>query len=112
MAHTVITNDERKELFEKLSKGIDVTELTLNEFIYASADLLKSTFWTSLSTGKEEEELVPIRERIGAAIDGIVNALDDNTENVAEDMVVISSIMLEAVSHVMAQEKGKAIPAE
>lgn len=108
MQHLALNNDERKELFDRLAKGIDESGLTLNEFVFAASDLLKSTFWTSQATGKSEEELEPIRERISKGIEGVVGALDANTENVAEDMIVLSTVMLEAVNHILTQVKTEA----
>lgn len=101
--HLALTPEQRKELFERLAAGIDESKLTLNEFIFATADLLKSTFWTSQATGKNDDELAVIRERIAAGIEGVVNVLDDNTESVAEDMIVIATVMLEAVNHIYQQ---------
>lgn len=107
-----LTNEQRKELFERLAAGIDHAGLTLNEFIFATADLLKSTFWTSQAAGKEEEELTPIRERISSAIQGVVTVLDDNTDSIAEDMLVLSTIMLEAVNNIFVQSEETLPPTE
>ena len=106
MNHLALSNDERKELFERLSGAIDQSGLTLNEYVFATADLLKSTFWMSQSTGKSDEELEPLRDRIAKGIEGVVDTLDGSTESVAEDMIVLATVMLEAVNHIFVQMQG------
>jgi hypothetical protein len=110
--HLALNRDERNLLYERLSKSIDDSGLTLNEFVFATSDLLKGVFWASLSAGKEEAELQPIRERIGRAVEDVVESLNGNTESVAEDMIVMSTVMLEAVNHIFAQVKKETVPAE
>ena len=96
-----IGNDYRKEIVDILMKAVDNTDLNLNEYIFASADLLRTTFWLSHTADKSDEEVQEIKDRIVASVDEIVNALKNNTKTVAEDMIILNSIILEIVNHIM-----------
>lgn len=109
-----VTNEERKDFFERLSKGIDESKLTLNEYIFASADLLRSTFWQSQASGLNDEDANAVRERIMTTVSDIVKVLGSKTTNVAEDIIVLSTLMMEAANHVImsAREAEENVPAE
>jgi hypothetical protein len=96
-----IGNDYRKEIVDILMEAIDKTDLNLNEYIFASADLLRTTFWLSHTAEKSEEEIEEIKARIINSVDEIVSGLKNNTKTVAEDMIILNSIILEIVNHVM-----------
>lgn len=107
-----LNNDERKLLFDSLVKAIDESGLSLNEFIFSSSDLVKTTFWVSLTANLGEQEVQEMRDRISNSINQIIDVLERNTNNVGEDMLVLSTVMLEAVNHVIAQEVSEEISVE
>lgn len=108
-----VTNEERKDFFERLSNGIDESKLTLNEYVFASADLLRSTFWQSQASGLNDEEASVVRERIMNTVSDVVKLLNGRTVNVAEDIIVLSTLMMEAANHViMSAREEENVPAE
>lgn len=98
-----LTNDERKLMFDRLSEAIEQTGMSLNEYIFASSDLIKTTFWISLS-GESDEQANELRDRVSLAINDIIEVLEKHTNNVGEDMLVLSTVMLEAVNHILSAE--------
>lgn len=100
-----LTDEQRKQLLESLASGIDHSKLNLDEFIFASADLLKTHFWMNLTAGKENEEVTEIRERILKGVKEVVGALENNTDSIAEDMIILYTVALEAVNHVFESAK-------
>lgn len=112
--HLAFNNDERKQLFDGLTEAIDKAGLSLNEFIFATSDLLKTTFWVSLTAELGEQETNEMRERISKAVEGTVDVLDETTNNVGEDIIVLTTVLLEAVNHVLkeAQEDEEGISVE
>ncbi|MNQ68059.1 hypothetical protein D3C85_826030 [compost metagenome] len=100
-----LTDEQRKQLLESLASGIDHSGLNLDEFIFASADLLKTHFWMNLTAGKDNEEVLEIRERILKGVQDVVGALENNTDSIAEDMIILFTVALEAVNHVFESAK-------
>jgi hypothetical protein len=103
VSYLALTNEEREKLLLALAEGIDHSGMNLNEFIFATADMLKAQFWTSVSSQLNDEETEEVRERLTAAIQGVVQVLDDTTQSVAEDVIVLASVLLEAVNHIFRQ---------
>lgn len=99
-----LTKEERQTLFDSLSKALEASELSLNEFVFAASDLIKTTFWISLTANLSEEEVNQMRERLTNSVNETISVLENNTDNVAEDMIVLSTVMLEAVNHVLSQQ--------
>lgn len=106
--HLALSNEERKVLFDKLSEAIDSTGMNLNEYIFASSDLIKTTFWLAQSSGRTEEEVEELRKRVTDSVNGIIELLTNSTENVGQDMVVLSTVMLEAVNHIIRTSQEEA----
>lgn len=105
MMQMALTEEQRKLLLEKLASGIDHSGLNLDEFVFASADLLKTHFWMNLTAGKENEEVLEIRERLLKGVQGVVGVLEQNTDSIAEDMIILFTVALEAVNHVFESAK-------
>lgn len=98
--HLALTLEERQKLFGLLSSAIEASGMNLDEFLFSTAELVKSHFWMSLIQGKEDDEVDVLRERLMHGVDGVVDVLNGRTETVAEDMVVMFTVVLEAVNQV------------
>lgn len=99
-SHLALTLEERQEIFTRLSDAIEASGLNLDEYLFGTSELIKSHFWMGMIQGKEDDEVQEIRERVMHAVDGVVDTLNERTGTLAEDMVVLFTVALEAANQV------------
>lgn len=87
-----------KIVIEKLN---EVKELDFNSMIFTFADIIQSSFVNALHTGKSKEERDETNERIINLNNRVIDALQENSDNMMEDMVVLSNLMMDAVENAM-----------
>lgn len=101
----ILTNEERKEILERLSIAIDNSKLNFNEFLFTSSDLIRSVLWHSILATRSEEEVKEIRERVIGLIRDVLVLLDKHTDSIAEDGVILASALLEVANEALRRER-------
>ncbi len=104
-SHYVLTDAERRLLQERLVSCIEKSEMNFDEFIFATSDLMKGHFWFNLIQGKSEQEVIELQTRVLNTISSVVKVIESNTETIAEDLVILFTIILEASNQVFVQIK-------
>lgn len=111
-SHYVLSDSERRLLQERLVQCIEKTDMNFDEFIFATADLMKGHFWFNLIQNKTEEEVKALQIRILNVIADVVKVIESKTETIAEDLIILFTIILEASNQVFVQIKQQAEASE
>jgi hypothetical protein len=101
---TFFTKERREANMQLVIEQLNnVKELDFNSLVFAFADIIQSSFLNGLLMGKSKEEREEINAKIINMNNAVIDTLNENSENMMHDMIVLSNLMMDAVENAMQQ---------
>ena len=102
MEKVYFTMERRRANMERIVSQIqDVRDLDFNSLIFAFLDIIHSSFLAGLFAGKSKEEREQLEQQMQELNNRLVDVLNENSTNLACDMIVLCNLMMDAIENAM-----------
>lgn len=102
----MLTRKEREANVNKILNSLDIEEHTFNTIILGFTDIIQSSFYNYLkSQCKSQNELKKMHDRINNEVNEVVEKLNDNSLSNPEDMVILTTVMIECINRALIRQK-------
>lgn len=106
-----ISRKQRQVNMTNILNSIKPDEHNFNTMILGFSDIIQSAFFDHLNalckTEKEKEEL---RDRINGTVNAVMDILNHRSLTNPEDMVVMSTVMIECINKALFRAKEEKLP--
>lgn len=106
-----ISRKQRQVNMKDIIDSLKPDEHNFNTMVLGFSDIIQSAFFDHLNalckTEKEKEEL---RNRINGTVNAVMDTLNHRSLTNPEDMVVLSTIMIECVNKALYRAKEEKLP--
>ncbi|ABS83633.1 hypothetical protein 0305phi8-36p073 [Bacillus phage 0305phi8-36] len=105
-----ISRKQRQQNMNDILNSINPDKHNFNTVLMGFTDIIQSTFFNHVdSMCRTEEEKITLRNRINGTVNAVMETLNECSLTNPEDMVVLSTIMVEAINKSLyrQQEEGE-----
>lgn len=101
---------KRQENMTELLNALNPDETEFNTMILGFADIIQSSFYPYLvSQCKNEKERDVMDERINDTVSSVMTTLNAKSLSNPEDMVILSTIMIEAITKALVRQNDSGL---
>lgn len=97
------TKEKREEITSiilgALEKAPETKQLDFNQLVFGFLDIIHSTFLNVMFTGLSPTEREELTNKLKYIHRNVVRALEENDSNLAIDVVVMTSLLMDAVEY-------------
>lgn len=98
MTKQYFNRERRKENMEKVVSQLQqVRGLDFNSLVFTFADIIHNSFLEGILLEQSKEERKETNEKILALHNALIDTLNQNSNNLMMDMIVLSNLLMDAV---------------
>lgn len=104
----LLDRKQRQENMNEILDSLNPDKTEFNTMILGFSDIIQSSFYNFLiKDAKTDKERQDLDDRLNSTISEVMNILNQKSLSNPEDMVVMTTVMIEAISKsLVRQEKG------
>lgn len=106
-----ISRKQRQQNMDDILNSLNVDKHNFNTILLGFSDIIQSSFFTHMnSLCNSENERKELRNRINGTVNAVMETLNERSLTNPEDMIVLTTIMVECVNKALFRQKEEGLP--
>lgn len=104
----ILSRQQRQENMDAILNSLAPKQQDFNTMMIGFADIIQSSFFNFLSSNyiQDKKEHDDMENRINEAVNKVMVVLNESSRSNPEDMVVLSTVMIEAITKALQRQQN------